>query len=43
MCGGAIDGTHIPILAPQEDHSDYLNRKNVHSIILQGVCDDRYR
>ena len=22
MCAGAIDGTHIPILAPEESHTD---------------------
>ena len=35
MCGGAIDGTHIPILAPNESHADYVNRKGYHSIIMQ--------
>lgn len=37
QCIGAIDGSHIPILAPQEYHCDYFNHKNWHSIILQGV------
>jgi hypothetical protein len=27
MCAGCIDGTHIPILAPNENHKDYVNRK----------------
>uniref|UniRef100_A0A8C3H6F6 DDE Tnp4 domain-containing protein n=1 Tax=Chrysemys picta bellii TaxID=8478 RepID=A0A8C3H6F6_CHRPI len=26
-CGGAIDGTHIPILAPDHQASQYINRK----------------
>ena len=26
MCAGAIDGTHIPTIAPKEDHTDYVNR-----------------
>ncbi|CAM4565488.1 unnamed protein product [Caretta caretta] len=26
-CGGAIDGTHIPILAPAHLASEYINRK----------------
>ncbi|XP_072023396.1 uncharacterized protein [Amphiura filiformis] len=43
MCGGAIDGSHIPIIGPNENHTDFLNRKNHHSVILQAVCDDKYR
>ena len=27
MCAGAIDGTHIPILAPADSHVEYVNRK----------------
>jgi hypothetical protein len=41
-CGGAIDGTHIPIFAPSESHGDYLNRKGYYSLIMQGVCDNKY-
>ena len=40
-CGGAIDGTHIPIEAPQDSPSDYYNRKGWHSVILQAMVDDR--
>ena len=40
-CVGAIDGSHIPIIAPQEYHCDYFNRKGWHSIILQGVVDGK--
>ena len=39
-CGGAIDGTHIPIEAPQESPTDYQNRKGWHSVILQALVDD---
>ena len=38
---GAVDGTHIPILRPQESSSDYYNRKGYHSILMQGVVDFR--
>ena len=40
MCAGATDGIHIPIIAPAlaaADHSDYVNRKGYHSIIMQAV------
>ena len=38
---GAIDGTHIPILRPQESVSDYYNRKGYYSVLMQGVIDFR--
>ncbi|XP_033935158.2 uncharacterized protein [Pseudochaenichthys georgianus] len=41
QCVGAIDGSHIPILAPQENHCDYFNRKGWHSIVLQGAVDGK--
>ncbi|XP_077373730.1 uncharacterized protein LOC144016442 [Festucalex cinctus] len=40
-CVGAIDGAHIPIIAPQENHRDYVNANGWHSIILQGVADGK--
>lgn len=40
---GAIDGTHIPIIAPKELPSDYYNRNGFYSIILQGVVDSSYK
>ena len=38
---GAIDGSHIPILKPQESASDYYNRKGYYSVIMQAVVDFR--
>ncbi|XP_051918103.1 uncharacterized protein LOC127598335 [Hippocampus zosterae] len=40
-CVGAIQGSHIPIIAPQENHRDYINARGWHSIILQGVVDGK--
>ena len=34
QCIGAIDGSHIPIIAPSENPLDYYNRKGHHSVIL---------
>jgi hypothetical protein len=42
MCAGAIDGTHIPIIAPTESRTEYVNRKGFHSIIMQAVVDSNY-
>ena len=43
QCAGAIDGTHIHVMPPEEVQADYLNRKGFHSINLQAVCDHRLR
>lgn len=40
QCAGAVDGSHIPIISPQECPADYYNW---HSIILQGTVDHRGR
>ncbi|XP_053497244.1 uncharacterized protein LOC128617975 [Ictalurus furcatus] len=39
QCGGAIDGTHIGILAPRDSPADYYSCKGFYSVILQGVVD----
>ncbi|XP_033976317.1 protein ANTAGONIST OF LIKE HETEROCHROMATIN PROTEIN 1-like [Trematomus bernacchii] len=41
QCVGAVDGSHIPILRPEEYHNEYFNRKGWHSVILQGVVDGK--
>jgi len=40
---GAIDGTHVPILKPNECPSDYYNRKGFYSILMQAVVDSQDR
>ena len=35
----AIDGTHIPIKAPLNNHEDYFNRKHFYSYVIQAVVD----
>ena len=42
-CGGAIDGTHIPVIAPQQHHPDYYNRKGHYSIVAQVMSDHEYK
>ncbi|XP_071948245.1 uncharacterized protein [Antedon mediterranea] len=43
QCGGAIDGSHIPIKAPHISTADYYNRKGWYSMILQAVVDHKLR
>ncbi len=38
---GAIDGTHITIIRPDESASDYFNRKSQYSVIMQALVDFR--
>ena len=38
---GAVDGSHIPIVAPRLHAADYYNRKGFHSILLQGVVSSK--
>ena len=40
---GAIDGSHIPIKAPEECPENYINRKSFHSVNLTAICDHEMR
>ena len=42
ICAGTVEGTHIPIIAPESAHGDYVNRNGWYSIILQAVCDHNH-
>ena len=35
QCFGTVDGSHIPIITPAVNATDYFNRKKVPSIVLQ--------
>ena len=41
QAAGAIDGTHIPIVRPDDSASDYYNRKGYYSVIMQSTVDFR--
>ena len=40
---GAVDGSHIPIIAPPLDPTSYYCRKGFYSALLQGVVDSTCR
>ena len=40
---GAVDGSHIPIIAPPLDPTSYNSRKGFYSALLQGVVDSTCR
>ncbi|XP_065438983.1 uncharacterized protein LOC135981276 [Chrysemys picta bellii] len=42
-CGGAIDGTHIPILGLDHQGSQYINHKGYFSMVLQALVDHKGR
>ena len=42
QCIGAIDGTRIPICQPNQNYTDYINRKEFTSINVQALYDYRY-
>ena len=40
---GAIDGCHIEINAPPQNHEDYFNRKQHYSVNLQAIVDAKLK
>lgn len=38
---GIIDGCHVAIKAPPNNSVDYYNRNSYHSVVLQGICNDK--
>ena len=42
QCVGAIDGSHIPVCAPANMHTNYYNRKGWYSMLVQAVVDPDY-
>lgn len=38
-CGGALNGTHIPICAPAHQTVQYINRKGYFSMVLQALAN----
>ena len=39
----ALDGCHVPIIAPLQSPEDYVKRKGFHAVTLQGLVDSNYR
>lgn len=40
---GAVDGTHVQIIAPPEYENEFVNRHNYHSINTQVIFDAKYK
>ena len=40
---GAIDGTHIEIMAPENSTVDFFDRKQRYSLGCQGICDGKLK
>uniref|UniRef100_A0A673GDD1 DDE Tnp4 domain-containing protein n=1 Tax=Sinocyclocheilus rhinocerous TaxID=307959 RepID=A0A673GDD1_9TELE len=41
QCVGAIDGTHVPMIAPRKTKADFYNRMGYYSVLLQAVVDHK--
>ena len=42
QCFGTIDGTHIPVSVPSENHTVYCNCKGWYFMLIQGLVDASY-
>ncbi|KAK6172692.1 hypothetical protein SNE40_016303 [Patella caerulea] len=40
---GCVDGTQIKIATPTENENDFINRKGVHALNVQMICDSKFR
>lgn len=40
---GAIDGTHVQIIAPKDNENEFVNRHHYHSLNVQVVFDAQYK
>lgn len=38
---GALDGTHVQVMAPLEHQAEYLNRKMTNSVNVQAICTSK--
>ena len=42
QCTGSIDGSHIPVMPPGMNHTDYYNRKGWYLMLVQAVIDHKF-
>ena len=43
QCAAALNRSHIPIVTPTDNHTDYYNHKGWYSVVIQGVVDYQYQ